>query len=340
MNVKRYDDLFIKDMIIDKHLVSKEQKMVSNRKRKKEKKKDKVKRRNKRNQNRNNNNRKKELIEKNSTTACYKSEINSSCPDNNCQSRKDANKTTFKSLMKRFFPCIYYLSILVSIFIIHILFVPLIMKCVASREVYKIQETAFQIVQDDRAIEKWIAPFSFAVSIFCSALILITFLYIVNYLLCKKGFFAPGLNIACIFLSCGVALFAVYTLGYDVSKEIYETNPEYFSEVFDVASGKKNSEKTSIAVENELTSRDETSEDEMTDQDASDNSPDSSEIGEYETYNYVTEVNGHRKDWALRASEFNKRANLMFTYAAALLIPLNWYKDEARKSDKNIDKNI
>ena len=26
MNVKRYDDLFIKDMIIDKHLVSKEQK--------------------------------------------------------------------------------------------------------------------------------------------------------------------------------------------------------------------------------------------------------------------------------------------------------------------------
>ena len=56
--------------------------------------------------------------------------------------------------------------------------------------------------------------------------------------------------------------------------------------------------------------------------------------------NYVTEVNGHRKDWALRASEFNKRANLMFTYAAALLIPLNWYKDEARKSDKNIDKNI
>ena len=51
-------------------------------------------------------------------------------------------------------------------------------------------------------------------------------------------------------------------------------------------------------------------------------------------------LNGHRKDWALRASEFNKRANLMFTYAAALLIPLNWYKDEARKSDKNIDKNI
>ena len=59
MNVKRYDDLFIKDMMIDKNLVSKEQKMVSNRKRKKKKMKDKVKRRTKRDQNRNNNNKKK-----------------------------------------------------------------------------------------------------------------------------------------------------------------------------------------------------------------------------------------------------------------------------------------
>ena len=146
-------------------------------------------------------------------------------------------------------------------------------------------------------------------------------------------------------MTLAVAVSAVYTLGYDASKEIYEINPKYFSEVFDVASGKNNPEKRSIGLETELTSSDETSEDKMTeseknDQNASDNGPYPNETGEIETYDYVTEVNGYRKDQALRASKFNKRANLIFTYAAALLIPLNWYKDQASKSDKNIGKHI
>ena len=246
------------------------------------------------------------------------------------------NKVTVKSSMKQLLPWIYYILLAFIIAVIKYLIFPLIMKCVASGEVYSIPGTASRIVQDDRAIVKFIIPFSFAISIFFSALILISFLYIVNYFLYKKGFFAPHLDIACFSLTVAIALSAVYTLGYDASKEIYEINPKYFSEVFDVASGKNNPEKTSIGVENELSLSDKTSEDEMTDQDESDNSPGSSETGEIETYNYITEVNGHRKDQALKASEFIKRANLVFTFAAALLIPLNWYKDKARKSDKHI----
>ena len=255
------------------------------------------------------------------------------------------NKVTVKSSMKQLLPWTYYILLAFIIAVIKYLIFPLIMKCVASGEVYSIPGTASQIVQNDRAIVKFIIPFSFAISIFFSALILISFLYIVNYFLYKKGFFAPHLDIACFSLTVAIALSAVYTLGYDASKEIYEINPKYFSGVFDVASGKNNPEKRSIGLETELTSSDETSEDKMTeseknDQNASDNGPYPNETGEIETYDYVTEVNGYRKDWALRASEYNNVASLVFAYAAALLIPLNWYKDQASKSDKNIGKHI
>ena len=246
------------------------------------------------------------------------------------------NKVTVKSSMKQLLPWTYYILLAFIIAVIKYLIFPLIMKCVASGEVYSIPGTASQIVQDDRAIEKWITPYVFAKSITISAVILIVFLFILSGFFLRKKLFAPGLDKVCFLMTLAVAVSAVYTLGYDASKEIYEINPEYFSEVFDVASGKNNPEKTSIGVENELSLSDKTSEDEMTDQDESDNSPGSSETGEIETYNYITEVNGHRKDQALKASEFIKRANLVFTFAAALLIPLNWYKDKARKSDKHI----
>ena len=91
------------------------------------------------------------------------------------------NKVTVKSSMKQLLPWTYYILLAFIIAVIKYLIFPLIMKCVASGEVYSIPGTASQIVQNDRAIVKFIIPFSFAISIFFSALILISFLYIVNY---------------------------------------------------------------------------------------------------------------------------------------------------------------
>ena len=214
----------------------------------------------------------------------------------------------------------YYLLSLAIIAIALLVVQPWIMTVMAKNETHRIAGTNIQIVQTDESIKRYIIPFVYAKSITVAAAIALALEYVITVIYSKKKAFAPLLEEACVLLPIVIALSAVYTWGYDASKEIYDISPEYFDETFAFASGSNDDSSKSVTVISEIKEVNESSDSEVDGDKVEDNTKSSAE-----SEGYITAINGKKTDYALSASRVNNIVSLVFAGSAVLIMPLNYY---------------
>ena len=229
-------------------------------------------------------------------------------------------KKSLKSIIKRY-PFIYYAIVGVIIFLVLKFIQPAIMMRIARQAVYDMKGTNYLLVQTDETILRYILPFGFALSMSISVTIAFLLILIVTKCFCRINAYAPLLEVVTMFVSVAIAVSAVYTLGYESSKEIYQKRPEQFREFIDEANGmgkEYNGEdaKQRISVEIEL-----------------EESETHTSVPNDNFRNYAYDGSENKQDSViLGMGDFNETINFIFAAAATLIIPLNYYKDKKNEA--------
>lgn len=223
---------------------------------------------------------------------------------------KDCDKKTKVRRILQSHSWSYYV---ISILIIVIIFWkvrPYIMSLMAEKEVHAITGTSYKFVQNDDAIKKYIVPYVYTKSIAVSSFLSLIIVFVVTIMYAKLRAFAPRLDKVNVILAIVIAISAVYTYGYNASKEILLLNPGYFNEVIERSSGMSNEPDSVLELSVKAERADETANEIKNDNSSSRNTG-ATESEEVKGEDYIVEISGKRTDGAYTASKYN---NLISTF--------------------------